>query len=100
MYEVPIKGRNGLSGKYFGQNMHESTNKSKENGKQDCQEQRTDGGIQGCLVSRSSYSLESLKALHFDLERAHEVVLGLVKRVLMVLGPKEVADDRLLKEVC
>ena len=48
-----------------------------------CQEQRNNGGIQGqgCLVSRSSYILESLKALHFDLERAHEVVLGLVMRV-------------------
>ena len=76
----------------------EWTNKGKGNGKQD----RTNGGIQGqcCLVSRSSYSLQNLKALHFDLERAHEVVLGLVKRVLMVLGPKEMVDDRLLKEVC
>ena len=41
-----------------------------------------------------------MRALPFDLERAHEVVLGLVKRVLKVLGPKEAVDDRLLKEVC
>ena len=74
---MPIKGRNGPSGEYFGQNMYASGRTKAK---------RMASKIEPMEAYKAKAALLpgqaiALRALPFDLERASDVVLGLVKRV-------------------
>ena len=46
----------------------------------------------------SKATTKAFRALPSDLERAHEVVQGLARRVEEALGPREVVDNKLTRE--